>query len=155
MDRNTGAWVVLSNGVHANLGRGQWQLEGVQHLTRQYTVEHPSLVAVPWARGHVLDKFYPWFLFRGKLLSITFCLLLCPLELQCPYPELTNCGLFTERQSFFVLSIRSRKTRWPSEVLPQNVCLTRIISEGRGNPTDAEWILTVGVPWLAPTPKPR
>lgn len=53
-----------------------------------------------------------------------------------------------------MLSFRSRKTRWPSEVLPQGACLTRIISEGLSVPMTAEWILSLVVLWMASTQKP-
>lgn len=50
-----------------------------------------------------------------------------------PYPDLISYSLFTKCQPsffFFMLSFRSRKTRWLSEVLPQGACLTRIVSDG-------------------------
>lgn len=88
-----------------------------------------------------------------SFISPTLCLLFCSSQLFCLCPELISCSLFTKRQplpSFFkMLSFRNRKTRWPSEDLPQGACLTRIISEGLSVPMMLnEFLALLHTEWL-------
>lgn len=98
-----------------------------------------------WARP---DELCPWFPAQRRCFCTSLCLQFCSSELlggMCLYPELINCGLSTKCQPFLGSSFRSRKSRWPSEVLPQGACITRAVSEAPVNPHDAKWMPTLVV----------
>lgn len=84
MDCDAGAWVCLVvNGVPANLGQGQWQLEGVQCLEHLWRL-HLGGAGMPWASSAC------GFLSRGMYLSATLASSSVP---QSCWQELVSCCL--------------------------------------------------------------
>lgn len=163
MDHNAGVWVCLGDGVRANLEQRCRQLGGASTIKMWIDCRASVSGACSlssWAGPeHTLSIVSP---LKGTS-SHPPCAFHSAPRSCVAWIQSFKAGVFSPNVNpFFMLRFRSRKTRWPSEVLPRGACLTRIISEGLSVPMRlngfwaslcSEWLLRRSQVQQSPTYK--